>query len=64
MFSTIVAVVAFVFTTFCFCVWLYSFCFDPKIEAHRQMGIDFKIKWNVIALAFVVWFVSGVYLWG
>lgn len=64
MFSTIVAVLAFVFTTFCFVVWLYSFCFDPRIKASRQMGVDFKIKWNMIALAFVVWFVSGVYLWG
>lgn len=64
MFSTIVAVLAFAFTTFCFVVWLCDFCFDQKIEAHRQMGVEFKIKWHLVGFAFGVWFVSGVYLWG
>lgn len=57
MFSTIVAVLAFVVTTFCFVVVTMHFCFDPKFRGA-------KINLKLFGFTFVVWFVSGVYLWG
>ena len=66
MFSTIVAVIAFVLTTFILLFWVYDEFIRQKsslelaLIAHNKRKINWLNVWIVIG----VWIGSGVYLWG
>ena len=66
MFSTIIAVIVFVFTAFIFLFWIYDELIREKSEIELVLArydkrkIDWLNVWIVIGL----WIGSGVYLWG
>ena len=66
MFSTIVAAIVFVLTTFILLFWVYDEFIRQKsslelaLIAHGKRTINWLNVWIVIGL----WIGSGVYLWG
>ena len=66
MFSTIVAAIVFVLTTFIPLFWVYDEFIRQKsslelaLIAHGKRNINWLNVWIVIGL----WIGSGVYLWG
>jgi CDP-diglyceride synthetase len=66
MFSTIVAAIVFVLTTFILLFWVYDEFIRQKsslelaLIAHGKLTINWLNVWIVIG----VWIGSGVYLWG
>ena len=66
MFSTIVAAIVFVLTTFILLFWVYDEFIRQKgslelaLIAHGKCTINWLNVWIVIGL----WIGSGVYLWG
>ena len=66
MFSTIVAAIVFVLTTFILLFWVYDEFIRQKsslelaLIAHAKRTINWLNVWIMIG----VWIGSGVYLWG
>lgn len=66
MFSTIIAVIVFVLTTFILSFWIYDEFIRQKsslelaLIAYNKRTINWLNVWIVIGL----WIGSGIYLWG
>ena len=66
MFSTIVAAIVFVLTTFILLFWIYDELIRQKSEIELVLALydERKINWLNVWIVIGLWIGSGVYLWG
>ena len=66
MFSTIIAVIVFVLTTFILLFWIYDELIRQKSEIELVLARydKRKINWLNVWIVIGLWIGSGVYLWG
>ena len=66
MFSTIIAVIVFVLTTFVLLFWIYDELIREKSEIELVLARydKRKINWLNVWIVIGLWIGSGVYLWG
>ena len=66
MFSTIVAAIVFVLTTFILLFWIYDEFIREKSEIELALALynKPKINWLNVWIVIGLWIGSGVYLWG
>ena len=66
MFSTIVAAIVFVLTTFILLFWVYDEFIRQKSSLELILIADGKctINWLNVWIVIGLWIGSGVYLWG
>ena len=66
MFSTIVAIIAFVLTSLILLLWFYDEFIRKKSEIELVLARydEHKINWLNVWIVIGLWIGSGVYLWG